>query len=521
MKIIRKSPLFDTEWYYETYADVQESGMRADVHYARYGWKEGRNPSEYFGTNDYLKNNPDVKQAGMNPLVHYETYGKSEGRLPYSQLKRLKVLPNDKYPFSCIRKLAFGLESRIGALAYRKQIEKNKHARILVCLHLFYMQSWPVLAAYLSNLKPYNIDLVVTYVDGQYDKKTLREVKRSYPNAKLLKYPNSGFDIGSFIDVLNSIDLGQYDIVFKLHSKGIKRPFLFIYNQIFKYDDWFYNLFDGVLSGINTHRTIDKLMGDNKIGLVAAENLIVTDPLHKQHFTSVIAERLGVRINKEYHYNAGTCFAIRAKLLTPIQNLHLTINDFEGTRRGFFSLAHGMERLVCACIEPEGYIMDGNPTCHNVYKRQLRECQKYSASRMLHDPRFKLDYEFFYKALETKKLLNYEVIDMKLGDIQRRWQGEIIPLSETHPFKYLQGNIKQYNQYTRINKKRFGYSMTIDRFEELKESIDGGFDPMFMPVLDETNCLRDGQHRSCILLHKYGPEHTIKVIRIYMGTWNF
>lgn len=513
LKVIRSSPYFDATWYNHVYPDVPEAGMKPDIHFALFGWKEGRNPSINFETRDYLRRYPDVAEADMNPLVHYELYGKEEGRI-------VKGSPSgNKYEFSFWQKLTFGWECWLGKRKYKAEIEKNKHARILVCLHLFYMDSWPLLAEYLSNLKAYNVDYVITYVDGLYDKETLKKVQAFSTKVKLVKYPNAGFDIGSFVDVLKGIDLDKYDIVFKLHSKGISRPFIFIYDQIFKKSDWFFNLWNGVLNGMNVHRTIDQLMSQDKVGLVAASNLIIQDPLHKQHFTNEIATRLGVQINKEYHYVAGTCFAMRASLLKPIQKLGLSISDFEGTRRGFFSLAHGMERLVCACVEPAGYIMQGNPTKRNLYSSELAKCREHSSLKMLHDDRFRLDYEFFYKALETVKLVNYEIIDIKLGDIMRCWRGKIIPLSQTHPFKYLQGEIEQYKRYTEVNKKIFGYSMTTDRFEKLKESLESGFDPMFMPVLDEKNCLRDGQHRSCLLLHKHGPDYVIKAIRIKIERW--
>lgn len=50
------------------------------MHFIRYGWKEGRNPSDYFNTNYYLNLYEDVRALGMNPLVHYLLYGKKEGR---------------------------------------------------------------------------------------------------------------------------------------------------------------------------------------------------------------------------------------------------------------------------------------------------------------------------------------------------------------------------------------------------------------------------------------------------------
>jgi hypothetical protein len=77
---IRKSGLFDTDWYLENYQDVRKSGIEPVRHYLKEGWKEGRNPSGWFNTKRYLEQYPDVKESGLNPLYHYIRFGQLEGR---------------------------------------------------------------------------------------------------------------------------------------------------------------------------------------------------------------------------------------------------------------------------------------------------------------------------------------------------------------------------------------------------------------------------------------------------------
>ena len=74
-KTIKKSGLFDEKYYLKTYEDVRNSDIDPIKHYIKYGWKEGRNPSESFDTNFYLESYPDVRSAGLNPLVHFIRYG--------------------------------------------------------------------------------------------------------------------------------------------------------------------------------------------------------------------------------------------------------------------------------------------------------------------------------------------------------------------------------------------------------------------------------------------------------------
>ena len=48
IEIIKESSLFDKTWYLKQNPDVSAKGKNAIRHYVKYGWKEGRNPSEDF-----------------------------------------------------------------------------------------------------------------------------------------------------------------------------------------------------------------------------------------------------------------------------------------------------------------------------------------------------------------------------------------------------------------------------------------------------------------------------------------
>jgi len=86
VRLLKKSGLFDEEWYLAEYTDVASAGVVDPVtHYLRYGAAEGRNPSPHFDTRFYLESHPDVAAAGVNPLVHFVKFGKEEGRKPSRQ----------------------------------------------------------------------------------------------------------------------------------------------------------------------------------------------------------------------------------------------------------------------------------------------------------------------------------------------------------------------------------------------------------------------------------------------------
>ena len=71
---------FDERFYAVRYPDITPGLVDPLEHYALFGWKEGRDPCEWFSTQRYLAHHADVAQRGVNPLLHYVLYGQHEGR---------------------------------------------------------------------------------------------------------------------------------------------------------------------------------------------------------------------------------------------------------------------------------------------------------------------------------------------------------------------------------------------------------------------------------------------------------
>ena len=89
---IRRSGLFDREYYLRTNLDVARSCMNPIKHYIHHGWHEGRNPNQIFDTKWYLKTYLSVAKAGINPLYHYLKHGAGEGRDPSATFSARKYL---------------------------------------------------------------------------------------------------------------------------------------------------------------------------------------------------------------------------------------------------------------------------------------------------------------------------------------------------------------------------------------------------------------------------------------------
>lgn len=513
IRILKKSKLFDAEWYMNRHKDIDFGNISPEKHYLTEGWKENYDPSSVFSNQVYLELNADVADSGMCPLVHYIRFGEKEGR-PCGRMANPRVSVYKKHT---IRRF---FSRGIGRIVYSGSIRANKNKKILVHLHLFYMHSWPEIKEYLKNLGPYNYDLCVSYSEGMEDERVLEDIRKFKPDVLLFGCANKGFDVGPYLEALNKYDLTKYDIVFKLHSKGTARKKIYIYDHFFKKRDWFLYLFEGVLGSFNVHKTIKVLSEKNQYGLVAASNLIVNDPPHKVNLLYRWMDELGIEKPKDgYQYIAGTCFAVRADLQNNIKRLNMNLDSFEDSARGKFSLAHGMERVICLDITEQGYKFYGTKVCR---LRQafadvgIEEYRETSAVRMLYDERFKLDDEFFYRGLEHRRVKSWEIVEMPLNKIKRRWfDGLLYSLTECAPYRYLKGDVEGYEEYCEYHQINNLPDMTRNRFDTLINSIkENGYNPDNIIVVSKTNILLDGQHRACCLMHLYGEDYKANVLRI-------
>lgn len=510
INIIKHSSFFNKKYYLDTYPDVKNSDLTPEEHYLLEGWKLGYDPSNKFSTKEYLQLNPGVARARMCPLIHYERYGKNEGR-------RLHFDEGDYRPMTEKRDAL----RAAGIKAHADLINKNKGTRILVVLHLFYMVAWKEIKEYLKNLDVYGYDLIVSYTNSIVDENVLEDIRQYKPDVQLLQFENLGYDVGAYTEILSDIDLDKYDIIFKLQSKGVYRRKIFIYGEYMERRDWFLNLFEGCIGPDNVHITIDKLKNDDQVGLVAADNLIVEDPIHKKNMVNRFLEEKGFEVPETYHFVAGTCFAAKACTMKPIKDMGLKVRDYQ-CAGSEFTLAHKMERVVCIVVELLGYKFYGNVVMEDIRAQRRKspeylKMKKYSGIRLLDDKRFKLDDEFVFFSLEHRLIEDYELVNIRLGDIRRRWGKTVISLRECLPYRYLvSGDPAVYEEYKRQNKAMYKLDiMSRERFDELMKSIDEkGFENENVIVVNHQNIILDGQHRCCYMLYKYGEDYEIPCLRI-------
>jgi hypothetical protein len=68
---VKRSGLFDEDFYLDQYTDVKRSNFDALAHYLAHGVHEGRSPNPDFDVVAYLEEHPDVRVSGANPLLHW------------------------------------------------------------------------------------------------------------------------------------------------------------------------------------------------------------------------------------------------------------------------------------------------------------------------------------------------------------------------------------------------------------------------------------------------------------------
>lgn len=227
--LIRRSELFDRDWYLARNKDVAKEGIDPARHYLFFGGFEGRDPSPKFSSSQYFESYDDVKRSGMNPLLHYLKYGKQEGRKSYQsiivsteyisqpehtlnsrQLVKLltQSMENKDYVLSISHdnylKITAGVQLRISD----EQISLKKHNISYLHLYPFYRRSTNVGKdeAFFTGV---NCDGKEIGVVGR--KELLRGLRLfSRVKAKELHIHHAmGFDLAFLADIARILNIGR------------------------------------------------------------------------------------------------------------------------------------------------------------------------------------------------------------------------------------------------------------------------------------------------------------------------
>ena len=90
--------------------------------------------------------------------------------------------------------------------------------RIIVIFHLYYEDQLPYFIGLLSNIHGVEWDLLVT--GNSISERAVASLRSFKPDVRFLETENVGYDVWPFIKAVGAVDLSEYDVVFKLHTKN-------------------------------------------------------------------------------------------------------------------------------------------------------------------------------------------------------------------------------------------------------------------------------------------------------------
>ena len=235
--------------------------------------------------------------------------------------------------------------------------------RLAVHLHIYYLDMWYEIKPYLKNLEGYAYDLYVTM--NKQDDAIIKDIKDFNPSAKFFMVENRGYDVGPFVYFLHQINLNDYDLILKLHTKNNKNEgSVVINNKCINRKFWFLLLIESLIgSRAIFDNNIRAFEQDDKLGMIGSKYLISSGLKNaKSVEASVrqILERMGVPSDLPIVFVSGTMFMVRSHIMQKIKD-SFNITDFEITSGKVHdeTLAHVLERLFGCLTQALGYKIQG------------------------------------------------------------------------------------------------------------------------------------------------------------------
>ena len=269
----------------------------------------------------------------------------------------------------------------------RSTNSSNNCPRVLVHLHCYYQDQVKGLLRKLHKLIPYaNLQMVATVSKSVKDRKRVKQAILSYfGDARIIEVDNLGYDVGPFVEAVNSVDLSNYDYVLKIHTKGRGKQFSAHLRDdvMFNDDIWVDMLLGALIDSPKSFIAACDAFKDDSVGMVGAETCLMQDrPSRRVHYILRVNDELkkmGLPAVQNVCFIAGTMFMARASVFGPLKQY--SINDFGKPFAGIndYTLAHTFERLLGGLVISGGYEIRGLKTID--YKKRL------VADGLLHDRR--------------------------------------------------------------------------------------------------------------------------------------
>lgn len=153
---------------------------------------------------------------------------------------------------------------------------------------------------------------------------------------------NRGYDIGPFFYFLHHINLSDYDLIIKLHSKGnMPKGELGVCNRYMGKTWWRTLLWSAVLgSREQVEQNIRIFVDDPSVGMLGSEYLVGNVRDNSKGTMDGLVDacaRMGIEYVSNFSFIAGTIFMARASIMQPLKDKYDII---------FLSLRPNRETMV-------------------------------------------------------------------------------------------------------------------------------------------------------------------------------
>ncbi len=231
---------------------------------------------------------------------------------------------------------------------------KKQTTRLAVVVHLYYPDSWPLLAKSLEPLKAVDYDLHVSIPDK--NKSFIPDIKEFRKDAHIYIVPNRGRDVLPFVHIGRRLKELGYEYVLKIHSK----------QSVHREDGskWLEGLLASLIPTKQKYiKDILTLLADQTTGVIGPDGHYL--PLkhyfggNRQSIIRLLKELLGTTETNaasqqidDFGFFAGTMFWARLDALEPLLDFYFQPDDFE-TEKGQIdgTIAHALERLIALVAE--------------------------------------------------------------------------------------------------------------------------------------------------------------------------
>ena len=192
--------------------------------------------------------------------------------------------------------------------------------RVAVIVHVFYLDIWPEVAISIKNLVAAaggGAVVFATYPAGRCD--IAEAIATVFPKAVVRPVSNIGWDVWPFFSVLNDLELSDWDLIVKLHTKRNVDSMWINFRRFLKPDGWRKALLSFCDSVNVARRSLLAFAAQPKLGMIAGERVI--DAYGYGMGRSIkdcekILESIGLSSRKGAVV-WGTMWMVRAHLLKP------------------------------------------------------------------------------------------------------------------------------------------------------------------------------------------------------------